>query len=249
MIVHSPRFPRLLALVVLAAGPSGDKGVYSGPLLPSYILVLSADLNPVFDPFPRCYIITISLPFLSPRVSYPPKSTMGSPHSDDGGERPVRKQLSKASIQSTPQDSAKETISSRKRSFEESRDTAEDHHEDGQGRKKRSREGTPNEPEQKQAGSKHESAGPQEVSNPVSSLSGTVPLGLEDQRPLDRAQEFHGFDQTNVLRHDESRLTSALDEREKLFEQLLKDVRRARLLRNLGLPRGKCKRCQASQRG
>ncbi|OQD75451.1 hypothetical protein PENDEC_c007G02870 [Penicillium decumbens] len=148
---------------------------------------------------------------------------MGSPHSDDGGERPVRKQLSKASIQSTPQDSAKETISSRKRSFEESRDTAEDHHEDGQSRKKRSREGTPNEPEQKQAGSKHESAGPQEVSNPVSSLSGTVPLGLEDQRPLDRAQEFHGFDQTNVPRHDESRLTSALDEREKLFEQLLKD--------------------------
>lgn len=93
---------------------------------------------------------------------------MGSPHSDDGGERPVRKQLSKASIEPTPQDSVKENTSGRKRSFEESRDNAEDYHEDGQVRKKRSRESTPDEPEQKQAGSKDESAGPQEVSIPVS---------------------------------------------------------------------------------
>ncbi|KAJ5150014.1 hypothetical protein N7448_001592 [Penicillium atrosanguineum] len=89
---------------------------------------------------------------------------MESPRSDDGGERPVRKQLSKATIDSTPQDSTQENTSGRKRSFEESRDAAEYHTEDGQIRKKRSREGTPNSPEQKQAGSKDESAGPQEKS-------------------------------------------------------------------------------------
>jgi hypothetical protein len=150
---------------------------------------------------------------------------MGSPHSDDGGERPVRKQLSKASIEPTPQDSVKENTSGCKRSFEESRDAAEDHHEDGQVRKKRSREGTPNKPEQKQAGSKDESAGPQEVSNPVSSISRTVSLDLEGQKTIDRTKKSPGLDQTDDLPEcDEYCWTRVLEERETLIEQLWKEV-------------------------
>lgn len=63
-----------------------------------------------------------------------------SPPSDnDGGERPVRKQLKETSIESTPY---KEN--DRKRSFEESRDGPHDSPENGDGRRKRSRECTPN---------------------------------------------------------------------------------------------------------
>jgi len=63
-----------------------------------------------------------------------------SPPSDnDGGERPVRKQLKETSIESTPY---KEN--GRKRSFEESRDGPHDSPENGDDRRKRSRETTPN---------------------------------------------------------------------------------------------------------
>ncbi|KAJ5666902.1 hypothetical protein N7462_011311 [Penicillium macrosclerotiorum] len=73
-----------------------------------------------------------------------------SPLSDDG-ERPVRKQLKETSIDPTPQTtshtstapSATENGSSRKRSFEESRDDTEDPNENGDDRRKRSRETTP----------------------------------------------------------------------------------------------------------
>lgn len=160
---------------------------------------------------------------------------MGSTHSDDGGERPVRKQLSKASIEPTQQDSAKENTSGRKRSFEESRDAAEDYREDEQVRKKRSRESTPNEPEQKQAGSKGESAGPQEVSIPVSSLSRTVFLDLEGQEILfDYTQKTPGLDQPNDLPEcDEYHRTRALEERGKLIERLWQELQhRDRVLQN-----------------
>lgn len=61
-----------------------------------------------------------------------------SPPSDnDGGERPVRKQLKETTIESTP---SKEN--GRKRSFEESRDGPNDSPDDS--RRKRSRETTPN---------------------------------------------------------------------------------------------------------
>lgn len=63
-----------------------------------------------------------------------------SPPSDnDGGERPVRKQLKETTIESTP---SKEN--GRKRSFEESRDGPNDAPENGENRRKRSRECTPN---------------------------------------------------------------------------------------------------------
>ena len=63
-----------------------------------------------------------------------------SPPSDnDGGERPVRKQLKETTIESTP---SKEN--GRKRSFEESSDGPHDSPENGDNRRKRSREGTPN---------------------------------------------------------------------------------------------------------
>ncbi|KAJ5890282.1 hypothetical protein N7504_011092 [Penicillium tannophilum] len=66
-----------------------------------------------------------------------------SPPSDnDGGERPVRKQLKETSIESAPVN-ANENTSSRKRSFEESRDHHDDPCENGENRRKRSREGTP----------------------------------------------------------------------------------------------------------
>ncbi|KAJ5112492.1 hypothetical protein N7532_000537 [Penicillium argentinense] len=62
-----------------------------------------------------------------------------SPPSDnDGGERPVRKQLRETTIESTP---AKEN--GRKRSFEESRDDLNNYPDDGEGRRKRSRSSTP----------------------------------------------------------------------------------------------------------
>lgn len=168
---------------------------------------------------------------------------MGSPHSDDGGERPVRKQLSKASIEPTPQDSIKENTSSRKRSFEESRDIAEENHEDGQVRKKRSRESTPDDPEQKQAGSKDESVGPQEVSIPVSFLSCTVFLDVEGQETLfDRTQKTPGLDQPNDLPEcDEYHWTRALEEREKLIVRLWQEVHhRDRVLRNHEKWHGEC---------
>ena len=168
---------------------------------------------------------------------------MGSPHSDDGGERPVRKQLSKASIEPTPQDSVKENTSGRKRSLEESRDTAEDYHEDGQVRKKRSRESTPDEPEQKQAGSKDESAGPQEVSIPVPSLSRTVFFNVEGQETLfDYTQKTPGLDQPNDLPEcDEYHWTRALEEREKLIERLWQEVRhRDKVLQNHEKWYGEC---------
>ncbi|KAJ5215759.1 uncharacterized protein N7498_002166 [Penicillium cinerascens] len=168
---------------------------------------------------------------------------MGSPHSDDGGERPVRKQLSKASIEPTPQDSVKENTSGRKRSFEESRDTAEDYHEDGQVRKKRSRESTPEEPQQKQAGSKNESAGPQEVSTPVSSLSRTVFLDAEGQETVfDHTQKTPGLDQPNDLPEcDEYHWTRALEEREKLIERRWQDVHhRDKVLQNHEKWYGEC---------
>ncbi|KAJ5739217.1 hypothetical protein N7533_012001 [Penicillium manginii] len=78
-------------------------------------------------------------------VSDEPKPSTGvttqdpqSPPSDnDGGERPVRKQLRETTIESTP---SKEN--GRKRSFEESRDGPNDSPDDS--RRKRSRETTPN---------------------------------------------------------------------------------------------------------
>ncbi|CAI7667680.1 unnamed protein product [Penicillium pancosmium] len=78
-------------------------------------------------------------------VSDEPKPSTGvttqdpqSPPSDnDGGERPVRKQLKETTIESTP---SKEN--GRKRSFEESRDGPNDSPDDS--RRKRSRETTPN---------------------------------------------------------------------------------------------------------
>lgn len=117
---------------------------------------------------------------------------MRSPRSDDGGERPVRKQLSKATIGSTPQDSTKENTSGRKRSFEESRDAAEDRIEDDQIRKKRSRECTPKSPEQKQADSKDESAGLQEVGNPIPFIFRTVSLEFEEQNNFDHPKKSPG---------------------------------------------------------
>lgn len=150
---------------------------------------------------------------------------MESPRSDDGGERPVRKQLSKATIDSTPQDSTIENTSGRKRSFEESRDTEEDRTEDGQIRKKRSREGTPNSPGQKQAGSKDESAGPQEVCNPVSSISYTVSLDSEDQNSLDHPRKSPRPDQNGDLpKCDGYQWTTVLEERERLTERLWHEV-------------------------
>ncbi|KAJ5637006.1 hypothetical protein N7490_006885 [Penicillium lividum] len=66
-----------------------------------------------------------------------------SPPSDnDSGERPVRKQLKETSIDST-HTNVNENASSRKRSFEESRDHHDDPCENGESRRKRSREGTP----------------------------------------------------------------------------------------------------------
>ncbi|KAJ5215189.1 uncharacterized protein N7498_001596 [Penicillium cinerascens] len=67
-----------------------------------------------------------------------------SPPSDnDGGERPVRKQLKETSIDSTP--AGDQTMNGRKRSFEESRDDHGDPNENGDHSRKRSRECTPEE--------------------------------------------------------------------------------------------------------
>ncbi|KAJ5666270.1 uncharacterized protein N7477_008718 [Penicillium maclennaniae] len=146
---------------------------------------------------------------------------MGSPRSDDGGERPVRKQLSKATIGSTPQDPTKENISGRKRSFEESRDVEETHTEGGQVRKKRSRECTPNSPEQKQAGSRDESARPQEVGNPIPSISSTVSLELEEQKGFAHPKKSPGPHQANELPEMRRSLVSeGPEERERLFGRL-----------------------------
>ncbi|KAJ5172662.1 hypothetical protein N7492_005255 [Penicillium capsulatum] len=72
-----------------------------------------------------------------------------SPPSDnDSGERPVRKQLKETTIESAPVDNNPDTPSadnghSRKRSFEESRDDAQNPNDNSDGSRKRSRENTP----------------------------------------------------------------------------------------------------------
>ncbi|KAJ6108568.1 hypothetical protein N7523_009891 [Penicillium sp. IBT 18751x] len=146
---------------------------------------------------------------------------MGSPRSDDGGERPVRKQLSKATIGSTPQDSTKENTSGRKRSFEESRDAEETHTEGGQVRKKRSRECTPNSPEQKQAGSTDESARSQEVGNPIPFISSEISLELEEQKDFAHLKKSPGPHQANE--YPEMRRSPVPEgpaERERLYGRL-----------------------------
>ncbi|KAJ5915881.1 hypothetical protein N7454_010788 [Penicillium verhagenii] len=67
-----------------------------------------------------------------------------SPPSDNdaSGERPVRKQLKETSIDST-HTAVNENSNTRKRSFEESRDHHDGPCENGESRRKRSREGTP----------------------------------------------------------------------------------------------------------
>ncbi|KAJ5938522.1 hypothetical protein N7466_001656 [Penicillium verhagenii] len=76
-----------------------------------------------------------------------------SPPSDNdaSGERPVRKQLKETSIDST-HTAVNENSSTRKRSFEESRDHHDGPCENGESRRKRSREGTPESTDTKKEG-------------------------------------------------------------------------------------------------
>lgn len=79
-----------------------------------------------------------------------PSNEAQSPPSDnDSGERPVRKQLKETSIESAPGDFNPDTHAdhgngnTRKRSFEKSRDDAENPNENSDGSRKRSRESSP----------------------------------------------------------------------------------------------------------
>ena len=66
-----------------------------------------------------------SLTCLSPVTS---GEALSPPADNDGGERPVRKQLMETSIESAP---TNETGNGRKRSFEEARDDVHDPNENG----------------------------------------------------------------------------------------------------------------------
>ncbi|KAJ5081689.1 hypothetical protein NUU61_009953 [Penicillium alfredii] len=103
-----------------------------------------------------------------------------SPPSDnDGGERPVRKQLKETSIESTSQAGGNTRSSSggRKRSIEESREdgAAVDPNENGLNQRKRSRECTPEDPKLSSESVKNEEANAGTASHNVSDPESTNP--------------------------------------------------------------------------
>lgn len=142
-----------------------------------------------------------------------------SPPSDnDGGERPVRKQLKETSIESMPY---KEN--GRKRSFEESRDGPHDSPENGDDRRKRSRETTPNDGQNPElAQSKDTNAANMSQNETSNSETSDIRKGLNKKRSreqLERASpkkaEINEDSSQETGVGKDSTKSTAEDEREK----------------------------------
>lgn len=124
-----------------------------------------------------------SLTCLSPVTS---GEALSPPADNDGGERPVRKQLMETSIEPAP---TNETGNGRKRSFEEARDDVHDPNENGDSSRKRSRESTPEDSQLSDSAAGKDMTGSAHAQN-VSIFEPPCPHGHKDPKDTQDPQDF-----------------------------------------------------------